>query len=170
MASGASGLQAAAAAAIAVFAALVMSSQGHPRTKPLCSDCPSLCVATPNCTAFVAEACNSSCSLPPGQCEGCEASALKACCQSFCSNSNDTSTVSSCCPSDCITISGSSSNCTSCSCGFCSAAAVQNSCSWPCTMHTSDMMRCNACKSGAGQQCATDCVSACNNNCVKNDC
>ncbi|CAO2144585.1 unnamed protein product [Urochloa humidicola] len=163
MASGAAGLRAAAAIA-AVFAVLVMSSQGHPRTKPLCSDCQSLC--NTNCTAFVAEACNSSCSLPPGQCEGCESSVLKACCQSFCSSSNDTSTVSSCCPSACI----SGGNCTSCSCEFCSAAVVQNSCSVPCSMHASDMMRCNACKAGAGQYCNESCMSACNDNCVKIDC
>ncbi|RCV38779.1 hypothetical protein SETIT_8G169400v2 [Setaria italica] len=160
MVSGAAGFRA--AAAIAVLAVLVMSSQGHPSKKPLCSDCPSLC--NTNCSAVVAAACAVDCSPPVGQCEGCKSQVLRGCCQSFCSSSNDTSTVSSCCPSDCI-----SGDCGTCSCDNCSAA-VQNNCAWPCSMHASDMMRCNACRYGAAEQCATSCISACDDHCVKKDC
>ncbi|CAL4987142.1 unnamed protein product [Urochloa decumbens] len=134
-----------AAAAIAVFAVLVMSSQGHPRTKPLCSDCPSLCGA--NCSAVVAAECNSTCSPRVAECDSCKSQVLRGCCQSFCSNSNDTSTISTCCPSDCIS-------------GNCAA------CSW----HASDISRCQACQQGVGQQCYTSCIGACNDHCVKKDC
>ncbi|CAL4980356.1 unnamed protein product [Urochloa decumbens] len=160
MVSGAAGLRA--AAAIAVFAVLVMSSQGHPRTKPLCSDCPTLCGA--NCSAEVAKECNSTCSINVAQCEACKSQVIQACCQSFCSSSNDTSTVSSCCPSACI-----SGNCTACSCNTCTTA-VDNSCAFPCTMHASDILRCQSCQQGVGQQCSISCLSACNANCVDKDC
>ncbi|CAO2142189.1 unnamed protein product [Urochloa humidicola] len=160
MVSGAAGLRA--TAAIAVSALLVMSSQGHPRSKPLCSDCPSLC--NTNCSAFVAKECNSTCTPNMAECDRCKSLVLQGCCQSFCSTSNDTSTISSCCPSDCI-----SGNCTACSCETCTTA-VQNSCSWPCSWHASDMLRCEGCQRGAGEQCCTSCISACNDNCVKIDC
>ncbi|CAL4992180.1 unnamed protein product [Urochloa decumbens] len=160
MVSGAAGLRA--AAAIAVFTVLVMSSQGHPRTKPLCSDCPSLCGA--NCSAVVAAECNSTCSPRVAECDSCKSQVLQGCCQNFCSNSNDTSTISTCCPSDCI-----SGNCVACSCETCTTA-VQNSCAWPCGWHASDISRCQSCEQGVGQQCYTSCIGACNDHCVKKDC
>ncbi|CAL4983776.1 unnamed protein product [Urochloa decumbens] len=146
-----------AAAAFAVFAVLVVSSQGHPRTKPLCSDCQSLCDA--NCTAMVIASCTEECNFQAG-CDSCKSQVLQFCCQSFCSSSNDTSTVSSCCPSDCI-----SGSCVSCSCDNCDTAA-QNSCRSAC----SDL-RCRACQNAVGQQCnISGCVADCNDHCVKKDC
>ncbi|KAG2562944.1 hypothetical protein PVAP13_8KG268400 [Panicum virgatum] len=143
--------------AVAVFAMLVMSSQGHPK-KPLCSDCLSLCNA--NCTPVVDARCSYDCSPPVAQCDSCKSQILPQCCLDFCSGSNGNSSYS-CCPDDCI-----SGNCTTCSCDNC-ITAVQTSCAFPCSMHASDILRCQNCRSGAAQQCYTPCMSACNDHCVK---
>ncbi|XP_062201514.1 uncharacterized protein LOC133904053 [Phragmites australis] len=79
MASGAAALNA--AAAVAVFAVLVMSSQGHPKTGPLCSDCVSLC--STNCTAYIASSCREQCDTPSG-CQDCKNQVLWGC-QDCCS-------------------------------------------------------------------------------------
>ncbi|KAG2558493.1 hypothetical protein PVAP13_8NG270200 [Panicum virgatum] len=159
MVSGAAGLKA--TAAIAVFAMLVMSSQGHPRTKVLCSNCPLLCGT--NCSAVVEANCNSTCSPPVAECDRCKSQVLQGCCQNFCSSSNGNSSYS-CCPNDCI-----SGSCTTCSCDNC-ITTVQTNCAFPCSMHASDILRCEACRNGVGQQCYTSCISACNDHCVKKDC
>ncbi|PUZ45352.1 hypothetical protein GQ55_8G215900 [Panicum hallii var. hallii] len=159
MVSSAAGLKA--ATAVAIFAVLVMSSQGHPRTKPLCSDCPSLC--NTNCSAVIAATCNSTCSPPVAECDRCKSQVLQGCCQDFCSSSHGTSSYS-CCPSDCI-----GGNCTTCSCDSCNAA-LQDRCTFACSMHASDLARCEGCKNGVGQQCYSPCISACNDHCVKKDC
>ncbi|CAL4992177.1 unnamed protein product [Urochloa decumbens] len=150
MALGAAGLRA--AAAIAVFTVLVMSSQGHPRTKPLCSDCSSLC--NTNCTAEIAEKCINECSFQ-GACDQCESQVLQSCCQNFCSSSDGTSSFS-CCPN------GTSS--VTCNCGNCNSAA-QSSCTSPCSE-----LSCMSCQFGIGQQCRDSCMSACKENCVNYDC
>ncbi|CAL4980357.1 unnamed protein product [Urochloa decumbens] len=149
MVSGAAGLRA--AAAVAVFAVLVMSSQGHPRKKPLCSDCPSLC--NTNCTAEIAQKCINECSFQYG-CDQCRSQVLQSCCRNFCSNSNGTSSLS-CCPN------GTSS--VTC-CDNCDSVVINN-CASPC----SDLS-CMACQNGIGQQCRESCMSACNGNCVNKDC
>ncbi|KAF8700102.1 hypothetical protein HU200_034465 [Digitaria exilis] len=88
MVSGAVGLKT--PVAIAVLAMLFMSSQGHPRTKPLCSDCQPQC--NTNCTAIAAV----------GQ----------ACCQKFCGGSDGTSSFS-CCPNGTSSVTCSCDSCKS---------------------------------------------------------
>ncbi|KAG2562946.1 hypothetical protein PVAP13_8KG305100 [Panicum virgatum] len=143
------------AVAVAVFTVLVMSSQGHPRKKPLCSDCGSLCNA--NCTAMVTETCRNECNFQFA-CDQCKSQVRQACCQNFCSSSNGTS-IYSCCPNGCV-----DSDCATCSCDYCDTG-VENSCTSPC----SDRY-CRLCTWGIEQQCLPSCISDCNNNCVKKDC
>ncbi|KAF8700101.1 hypothetical protein HU200_034464 [Digitaria exilis] len=150
MVSGASGFRAA-VAAVAIFAVLVMSSQGHPK-KSLCSDCPSLCSA--NCTAVIAEKCSNECSYQY-DCDQCKAQVLQSCCKSFCSHFSDGTGSFSCCPN------GTSS--VTCSCEYCDSP-VQNSCTSACSPLT-----CMACTDGIGQQCIPPCMSDCNDHCVKKD-
>ncbi|TVU46550.1 hypothetical protein EJB05_06091, partial [Eragrostis curvula] len=158
MVSGAAGLRA--AADVVVLAMLVLSSQGHPTKKPLCSDCPSLC--STNCSAFIDAASNGTCSPPIEPCNSCKSQVLRGCCQDFCSSGNETNSISSCCPSDCI-----SGDFATCSCDNCKTK-VEQTCGWAaCGMHASDRMRCDNCKMGAAQACFPSCNSACNDNCVK---
>ena len=141
-----------AAAALAVFAVLVMSSQGLPRKKPLCSDCSSLC--NTSCTAIAAANCSSYCSTFPW--EQCKSQVLQACCQSVCSSSTGTSNIS-CCPSDCM-----GGDCQTCSCDNCNTA-VQNVCS------DASNLRCQSSQNGIGQDCLSPCISDCNDHCTKKD-
>ncbi|OEL20240.1 hypothetical protein BAE44_0018741 [Dichanthelium oligosanthes] len=160
MVSGAAGLKA--AAAVAVFAVLVMSSQGHhPKRWPLCSDCQSQC--STNCSATVAAECSSDCSPPQASCDSCKSQVLQGCCQDFCKSSSGTGS-NSCCPNDCI-----GGSCVTCSCDNCTTT-VQNNCAPACNLHEDDQLRCQACRNGAAQQCFPSCLSACNDHCVKKDC
>ncbi|KAG2562940.1 hypothetical protein PVAP13_8KG304600 [Panicum virgatum] len=100
---------------------------------------------------------------PVAECNRCKSQVLQGCCQEICSSGNGTSSYSYC-PNDCI-----SGNCTTCSCDNC-ITAVQTSCAFPCNMHASDLLRCEACKNGVGRLCYTSCISACNNHCMKKNC
>ena len=142
-----------AAATVAVFALLAMSSHGHPKTGPLCRDCSSQCDT--NCSAIVAANCSSYCNPPPG-CDGCKTLVLQMC--QDCCNSNGTSTLS-CCKNDCI------GDCGTCGCTSCDIA-VQNSCMFACKPNYS---ACYACTNAVRQQCLTSCNSDCNDNCVKKE-
>ncbi|PVH34447.1 hypothetical protein PAHAL_8G219900 [Panicum hallii] len=132
-----------------------MFSQGHPRNKPLCSDCSSLC--NTNCTAMVNANCSNECSFQ-FSCQQCQSQVRQACCQDFCSRSDGTSSYS-CCPNNCV-----DGDCSTCTCDNCNAA-IQNSCTSAC----SDRY-CRACQSGVAQQCMSSCLSDCNDHCVKKNC
>ncbi|OEL19906.1 hypothetical protein BAE44_0019076 [Dichanthelium oligosanthes] len=154
MASGAAALKA--AAAVAVFAMLVMSSQGHPKTGPLCSDCASQC--STNCSAITAANCSSACSgnYPP-ECYSCLDRVYNAY-ENCCSNDTINSGLSCCdngCFGDCIT------------CGPCDVNGLLTvRCMGVCQL---DNSACQACKDAATKQCNTDCNSACSKICVKKD-
>ncbi|KXG21458.1 uncharacterized protein LOC110430620 [Sorghum bicolor] len=74
------------AAAVAVFAIMVLSSLGHPETGPLCSDCGLLC--TMNCTTEIATKCRSYCENPSAGRQYCQRQVFQACTLSFCCNGN----------------------------------------------------------------------------------
>jgi hypothetical protein len=153
MASTAAALRA--VAAVAVFAMLVMSCRGHPKTGPLCSDCASLCYT--NCSAVAAAECGSDCNTPPG-CDGCKTTVVQYC--QDCCNSNGTSTYS-CCDNGCI------GDCGTCGCTSCDVVLIK--CRSACNPNYSG---CQACSDAVRHQCETSCNTACNENCVKkeNDC
>ena len=153
MVSGAAGLRA--TVVIAIFAVLVMSSLGHPRNKPLCSDCSSLC--NTNCAAMVMANCSNECNYQ-FSCQQCQSQVRQACCKNFCSSSDGTSSYS-CCPNNCV-----DGDCSTCNCDNCNAA-IQNSCISAC----SDRY-CRACQFGISQQCMSSCLTDCNDHCVKKDC
>ncbi|XP_062201449.1 uncharacterized protein LOC133903967 [Phragmites australis] len=140
-----------AAAVVSVFAVLALSSHGHPKTGPLCSQCASQC--NTNCTASAAANCNSYCSAPSG-CQSCIDQVLQGC-QNCCNNSTSSS---DCCGNGCA------GDCVTCGCDCNSIVGIR--CAPACKPN---YLACQACKNAVGQQCHTSCNSACNDNCVKKD-
>ncbi|CAN6217379.1 unnamed protein product [Urochloa humidicola] len=152
MASGSAALKVA-AAAVAVFAILVMSSQGNPRMGPPCSSCASQCNTT--CGFITAQNCSRACDYPP-ECISCldgVASAHDNCC----SNATIYSTIS-CCDNGCV------GDCVTCSpCDLNGLLTVR--CLDVCQLNNS---ACQACKDAVSQQCNTGCNKDCSKTCVKN--
>nr|CAB3497081.1 unnamed protein product [Digitaria exilis] len=126
-------------AAIAIFAVLVMSSQGHPK-KPLCSDCPELCRA--NCSAQLSAAlpaeCVSSCDqTPPPQCAVCKSQLLQEC-QDCCGNATRTG---ACCTGGCVG-DGCGDTC-GCDC----SSYAGNACMYACKTRSNPEEYCSNCVS-----------------------
>ncbi|CAL5081041.1 unnamed protein product [Urochloa decumbens] len=153
MASGAAALKA--AAAIAVFSMLVMSSQGDPKTGPPCSYCEFQCNITSGTVA--ATNCSSACSYNP-ECYTCLHLAITAYGECF---SNETIYNSvSCCANGCY---GSYMTC-----GPCDFRTVLRACCMDvCNFNNST---CETCKDAVpSSTCNTDCSRDCSKTCVKND-
>ncbi|AQK84636.1 uncharacterized protein LOC100278974 precursor [Zea mays] len=105
-----------AAAAVAVFAIMVLSSLGHPRTGPLCSDCGSMCTA--NCTGEVATSCRSYCENPLAARQSCERQVLQACTVSFCCYGNCTRDCNLEAHNACQSVHDTTIDCQSCTGGI----------------------------------------------------
>ncbi|CAN6217380.1 unnamed protein product [Urochloa humidicola] len=153
MASGAAALKAA-AATVAIFAMLVMSSQGDPRTWPPCSYCGFQCNIT--CGTVAATNCSSVCSYTP-ECYTCLHLAWTGYGECF---SNETIYNSvSCCDNGCY---GNYMTCGPCDIKSVIRARCVDVCNF-------DNSACETCKDAVSQQCNTACSRDCSKTCLKND-
>ena len=148
--SGAAALKA--AAFVAVFAMLVMSSQGNPRTGPLCSNCASQC--STQCGTITATNCSSACGYPP-ECYSCLDRVYNGY-EDCCSNATINSSLSSCdngCFGDCVT------------CAPCDVNGLMTvRCMDVCKLNKT---ACQACEDTVSQQCNASCNKDCSKTCVK---
>jgi hypothetical protein len=154
MASSAAALKTA-AATVAVFAVLVISSQGNPRTGPPCSSCGSQCNST--CGTVTATNCSSACGYPP-ECYNCLDRVYNGY-ESCCGNATINSGVS-CCDNGCL------GDCYE-KCGPCDVNGLMTvRCRDVCKLNST---ACEACEETVSRQCNASCNKDCSKTCVKKD-